>query len=235
MAYNNPPSQLSIDKMLGALNAGDSVTKGCRFIVRINPGPLMSQLSYINNLGDLIYVSDGAEFPGRGFSVIESRYYGPRQLTPGNTIYGDGTNISFICRSKTLERQFFDDWMDIINPSNTYHFSYPNDYYATIDIFHYAEFAEGTTPPLQDSNFSGGIFDYLKLINSSTAKSPKVIYGWKLIKAWPTLVQPQQVTWADSDILRLNVTFAYKKWERPGDSENIAKKLTGRGQGQIDV
>ena len=54
---------------------------------------------------------------------------------------------------------------------------------------------------------------------------PEIIYGWKLLKAWPMMVNPQQVTWADTDILRLQVTFAYKYWDRPGDREGIAKKI----------
>ena len=43
---------------------------------------------------------------------------------------------------------------------------------------------------------------------------PIATYGWRLNKAWPTLVNPQQVTWADQDILRLQVTFTYKYWDR---------------------
>ena len=206
MAYtfSNIPSQLSLDKMFGSLNANKSVTKGCRFIVKINLQGLLLNLSYSASIQpDLIYAADAAEFPGRGFNVSEARYYGPRQLTPNNTIYGDGINISFICRSKSLERRLFDDWMDIINPITTFHFKYPKDYYADIDIFHYAEYADGN--------------------NSS---SPSLLYGWKLLNAWPTLVTPQQVSWADSDILRLQVTFAYKRWVRATDTENIASRLT---------
>jgi hypothetical protein len=56
--------------------------------------------------------------------------------------------------------------------------------------------------------------------------TPQPIYAWKIKKAWPVMVNPQQVTWADSDVLRLQVTFAYKNWERQGDSEQIGKKVS---------
>jgi hypothetical protein len=240
MAYsgNNPPTQIAINDMLSALNGQDQVTKSCRFIVRINPQGLLSRLSYFNDISkSMIFACDAAEFPGRGFQVAEMRYYGPKQMTPGNTTYGDGITLSFLVRSKTFERQLFDDWMDIINPSTSFHFKYPEDYYSTIEVFHYAEFGK------KDSGVSSAGGSYWSPGNGITSASqrnsqsispsanptikyePEVIYGWRLLKAWPMMVNPQQVTWADTDILRLQVSFAYKYWDRPGDSEGIAKKI----------
>jgi hypothetical protein len=223
MAYagNNPPTQLEINNMLSELDGNESVVKGCRFIVRINPTGLLTRLSYSNQVNKLIYACDGAEFPGRAFQVTEVRYYGPKQIMPSNTIYGDGINMSFICRSKTVERQFFDDWMDIINPPTSYHFRYPNQYYTDIEIFQYAEFGS-TQGSLVTTESVKGIPNEA---NPQNKYAPQPIYGWRLLKAWPTMVQPQPVTWADSDILRLQVTFAYKNWERPGDSEQASRNI----------
>ena len=214
MSYsgNNPPSQVAINDMLSSLNGNDQVTKGCRFIVRINPQGLLSRLSYFNDISkSMIFACDAAEFPGRGFQVTEMRYYGPKQLTPGNTTYGDGITLSFLVRSKTFERQLFDDWMDIINPTTSFHFKYPADYYSTIEVFHYAEFGK------EGSGIGGSkVPTNIKSSGSPAIKyEPEIIYGWRLLKAWPMMVNPQQVTWADTDILRLQVTFAYKYWDRP--------------------
>lgn len=220
---NNPPSQIAISDMLSALNGQDQVTKSCRFIVRIVPQGLLSNLSYFNDIGKtMIFACDAAEFPGRSFQATETRYYGPKQMTPNNTSYGDGITMGFLVRSKTFERQFFDDWMDIINPTTTFHFKYPSDYYCTIEVFHYAEYAkEGTG--VGGAKVPSGI---RPSASPAIKYQPEVIYGWKLNKAWPLMVAPQQVTWADTDILRMQVTFAYKYWERPGDREQIAKKIT---------
>lgn len=225
MAFNgnNPPTNVAISDMLSALNGQDQVTKGCRFIVRINPQGLLSRLSYFNDVSKtLVFACDAAEFPGRGFQVTEARYYGPKQVVPSNTTYGDSINMSFLVRSKTFERQFFDDWMDIINPTTTFHFKYPADYYSTIEVFHYAEFGK------QGSGIGGDkVPTGIKPSASPVIKyEPEIIYGWKLLKAWPLMISPQQVTWADTDVLRLQVSFAYKYWERQGDQEGIAKKIT---------
>lgn len=224
MAYQGPntPTNLEISNMISALDSNDSVTKGCRFIVKINLSGLMTQLSYSDKISNLIYACDSAEFPGRGFQVTEVRYYGPKQVMPSNTMYGDGITLSFICRSKTIERQFFDDWMDIINPPNTYHFKYPNQYYTDIEVFQFAEFGSLSNMSLA----AGGNSSVSNSANPKNKYYPEPIYAWKIMKAWPTLVNPQQVTWADSDILRLQVTFAFRNWTRHGDTEQIGKKIS---------
>ena len=225
MAFNgsNAPTQVAINDMLSALNGQDQVTKGCRFIVRIKPQGLLGRLSYFNDISKtMIFACDAAEFPGRGFQVSEMRYYGPKQMMPSNTTYGDGVTLSFLVRSKTFERQFFDDWMDIINPPTTFHFKYPADYYSTVEIFHYAEFGKegsGTGGAKVPTNIRGNASPAIKY-------DPQVLYGWELRKAWPTMIAPQQVTWADTDVLRLQVTFAFKYWVRQGDGEEIAKKIS---------
>ena len=193
----NIPTELSIKDFKKAADSLGQFAKSCRFVVRINPSLTMSNVLPQN---DLIYMCEAAEFPGRGFDVTQIRYYGPSQVMPNNTMYNT-CNLQFLCRTASTERAFFDDWMDYINPTTTFNFEYPNNYYCTIQIFQLAEFAFGPGWNWKDPN--------------SQPKDPLAVYGWTLNKAWPTLVNPQQVTWADQDILRLQVTFAYKYWDRP--------------------
>lgn len=215
---NQAPTNLNMNNFKAALDALGHVAKGCRFAVRISPvngstKNRLSSLSYASEIPNLIYVCDAVEFPGRGFDVSDIRYYGPSQSFPNNTMYGGqgggSASLSFICGTRGIERQLFDDWQDIINPTTTFNFRFPEEYYGQIDIFQFADYGKST----------GSVkFKPEKVLE------PEVIYSWRLNKAWPTLVAPQQVTWADQDILRLNVTFAYKWWERPGDTEQASTK-----------
>ena len=91
--------------------------------------------------------------------------------------------------------------MDIINPTSSFDFEYANNYFADIKIFQFAEYAKN----------EGGFLEQRGQVSTG---SPDVIYGWTLRKAWPILVAPQQVTWAETDIVRLQVTFTYKYWDR---------------------
>lgn len=179
-----------MNDFVAATNAAGPLAKGCRFLALIQPAG-----GAISNLvpRDLMYMCESVEYPGRGFDVTQIRYYGPSQVFPNNTMYNTA-NMQFICRTNSPERAFFDDWMDVINPTTSFNFEYASNYYCTIQIYQLAEYAAGTGQGL---------------------KQPLPTYGFRLNKAWPTLVAPQQVTWADQDILRLQVTFAYKYWDRP--------------------
>lgn len=198
---SNSPTNLGMAELLRASNAAGQFAKQCRFAVRIVPsGSAISNL----RMDDLIYMCESVEFPGRGFDVTQIRYHGPSQVFPNNTLYNTA-DVSFLCRTRSIERAFFDDWMDIINPTDTWNFEYADNYYCEIQIFQLAEWGKppAAASPSQIASYRG---------------QPEATYGWTLYKAWPTLIRPQPVTWADQDILRLQVTFTYKYWDRPGYS-----------------
>ena len=205
MAINvsNSPGALSLGHFRAQLDNIGQVAKSARFIVRIIPqgsNNLLMNLSYSNKIPYFLYVCDAAEFPGRGFNATTTRYYGPEISVPNNVMYGPTFNLSFICGNKGEERQFFDDWQDIINPLNTYNYNYPKQYYCAIEVYQYAEFAS------QNNTYVP-------------------VYSWRYMNCWPSAVLPQQVTWADDNILRLGVTLVYKYWMRPGDQERIYQKV----------
>lgn len=210
---SNKPTNLTMQNFLSKVNALGGPAKGCRFVVRITPrisgggNNILTALPYISKIGDLTYVCDAVEFPGRGFGVSNFRQYGPSQVVPNNTEYGP-CNLSLLCNNVGFERQFFDDWQNIINPTNSFNFNYPKEYYCDVEIFQLSEYGQTV-----------GAFDQATTFGQiSMIKTPEVIYNWKLHMAWPTFVSPQQVTWADnSDVLRLQITLAYKYWDRPGN------------------
>jgi hypothetical protein len=191
----NAPANLDMESFKVVSDGFGALAKSARYVVRILPTGLNSPLvNYYGNgfLKELIYLCEVAEFPGRGFINIDNvRYYGPSFKMPVQSSYEDIT-LTFLCRQQSLERQFFDDWMDMINPINTYDFNYRDDYGCQIDIFQYSEYA------------------------SINGVDSDPIYMFSLKQAWPVLVNPQPITWADDQFLRLGVTFTYYKWERPG-------------------
>lgn len=187
----NPPSDLPLTRFRAVSDSYGSLAKQCRFIVRITPSG-SSVASLGTALQDFIYLCEAAEYPGRGMDIMENRYYGPTFNLPRNSKYAGVIDLSFICRTESIERQIFDDWMDIINPINTFNFEYRTNYAAQVDVFQFAEY------PQQQG-----------------ASAPKAVYQWSLVDAWPMQLSEQQVTWADNDILRLSVSFSYRYWTRP--------------------
>lgn len=197
---SNAPLFTTMNSFLAQLDMFGSVVKGCRFLVRFTPAGgdnYLTKLPYLLGLSGLTYVCEATELPGRGFNVGDYRYYGPSITLPNQSQYNPA-NFTFICRSGSLERQFFDDWMDIINPTDSWNFNYPENYYAKIEIFQYAEFGSLPIPNLPIAEIT----------------SPQPIYSWTLHRAYPVLVVPQEVNWNDQDYLRLRVTMTYRHWTR---------------------
>lgn len=185
---SNAPKQLDMNTFKVFAESHDGLAKSCRFVALIRPvGALVAQ--YNEQAKDLMYLTEMAEFPGRGFMSMDVRYYGPNQKFPYLSQYED-INLTFICRNRSIERQFFDDWQWVINPNNTFDFNYKDEYRAVIDLYQYSDF---------DRDDSGG---------------PTAEYMFSLHDAYPILVSPQPVSWADDQFMRLGVTFTYSWWTR---------------------
>lgn len=172
---------LDMERFRGVSSSDGGPAKSNRFLVQITGGPLFLKGSNIQE--DLSFLCEASEFPGRGFMSTDVRYYGPNFKAPYQTVYED-LNLTFICRDEFRERQFFDDWLNYINPIDSYNFQYKDYYTSTIRLHQFAE-------------------------TENTAR-----YSFTFDKAYPVLVSPQPVTWADDNFHRLTVSFTYVRWYR---------------------
>lgn len=184
----NGPTIPSMTELKSTSDRHGGLAKSAKFMVRISPQRTDNYLKSSSAfMKDLSYLCEAAEFPGRGFTATDIRYYGPNFKVPTQTSYED-LNLTFLCRDAFFERQFFDTWMELINPNATYNFSYRDDYTARIELF-------------QISDIDG---------DSRT----RAQYKFTFVSAYPVLLNPQPVTWADDNYHRLTVTFTYIKWWR---------------------
>lgn len=204
----NHPKDFSMDVIRSKFNAQyGQPAKNCRFAVVITPPAIFGYLGKNTAVAqDLTYMCESAEMPGRAFLNVDLRHYGPSFKLPFQSKYED-SNMIFICRSKSYERQFFDDWLSAINPVDTFDFNYRNEYSCAIRIFQLSEEATSS------SQFSNG--------------APGANYAFTLHNAYPILVNPQPHTWADDQITRLGVTFTYTWWTRESLDPNPGTTQSG--------
>ena len=214
---DNAPTNISMDTFRAKLDDFGGPAKQCRYAVRILPTRNNQLLAkgYGPFLNDMIYLTESAELPGRGMEVMDVRYYGPGVQMPFASKYEQQTSITFICRAQSYEREMFDDWMDIINPSDTFDFNYLDQYVSEIQIFQLADWSnQSTTKPVNGS---------IEKMTQFPTES-EVVYKWSLLRAWPLQVYAQPVTWADQDYLRLSVTFSYRYWYRPNKDNTPSRR-----------
>lgn len=192
MASENIPNAigpLDLTNLWASANMYDGLAQSARFAIRILPPQVLSGKYGNSFVNDFSYLCEATEFPGRSFVNVDVRYYGPTHKLPVVSQYED-LNMTFLCRTKSLERQFFDDWMELINPTNSFDFSYRDQYSAKIQLFQ------------------------LSHIDSQGNGTPNTEYMWTLHDAYPNLVNPQPITWADDNFQRLTIGFTYYKWNR---------------------
>jgi len=193
--FPNAPVDFRLPDFAAIDSKYDGMAQSARFAVHIKPQGLMS--NYASFAQDLVYLCEASELPGRSFLNVDVRYYGPNQKLPFQSQYED-INMTFLCRNKSFERQFFDDWMMVINPPNTFDFYYRDEYSCEIDIYQYS--------------YIGA--DNESIFNPALEHSPE--YCITLMDAYPLLVNPQPMTWQDDMFQRLIVNFTYSKWIRKG-------------------
>jgi hypothetical protein len=126
-----------------------------------------------------------AEIPGKTLLTAEAKVYGPTYKVPYQTQYND-MSMTFLCTNEFYERKLFERWIEAIMPLDSSNLRFPkgeNSRYLT--------------------NIQ--IIQYDDFI--------KKIHIVELRDAFPIGIAPQQLSWADDGFHRLNVQFAYHKYE----------------------
>lgn len=167
---------------------GGGPAKASRFLVQIG-SPSFPDKWKLNfpeeqkRLNDLTFQCETAEIPGRSIMTNDVQIAGPTIKLPYGSTYSDMT-LNFICTNDMYERKIFDDWLNYINNATNFLTSYREDYITDVFIFQYDE---------------GG----------DASMGPAVTFGVQLIEAYPLIINPMQLSWAEDSIHRLGVTFAY--------------------------
>jgi len=111
----------------------DELAKPSKFDVKISlPGKLSTLLS----TETLSYRCEMATLPGRTMETSDLRIYGPSEKMPHRTSYVDIT-MTFIVTDAMVERQAFDAWLDLINPTANWNIEYKSNYVSDIIITQY--------------------------------------------------------------------------------------------------
>jgi hypothetical protein len=114
----------------------EELAKPSRFRVRLVPLSVNPLLSRILDDKTLTFRCESASLPGRSIATADHRIYGPTEKYPYQSIYDD-INLTFICTDSMLEKKFFDQWLEIINPQNNWNMNYKKNYEMNVQIEQY--------------------------------------------------------------------------------------------------
>ena len=105
-----------------------------RFDVNI-PIPL-TLIQYRNISQRLTFRCENANLPGRTISTTDQKIYNIVEKFPNQTTYQD-MDMTFIVGGDMAEKQFFDAWLELINPTTNFNFKYKGDYSTSITVNQY--------------------------------------------------------------------------------------------------
>lgn len=192
----------SPDYLKGIQNGLGDMARPCHYVVFITPpagmlaggllGGVVGGFLSIAGSAEVSIMAEAASIPGKQIATTPFTMYGTTMKMPYGTLFED-FNVTFMCSKSMVERTFFDVWTSFIhNPHNNY-MNYLDNYSSTIVV--------------------------VKLIDSlDAAAALNVLSVWKLEECFPVTVSPQELSYASDDYMRLNVSFAYRKWTSGVDS-----------------
>lgn len=176
----------------------DDLAKPSRFEVLVTAThPLLTS---IMSAQELSLRCENAVIPGRTLETADLRIYGPTEKFPYKSSYEDIT-LTFICTDGSLvEKQFFNQWMQLVNPSDSWNFQYKSTYRATIQINQYDN--------------ADNIIHTVYLIDAFPLAVNQLDLDWS----------------SSDTYHKLSVVFAYTYWTAELNSGSIANGLPTLGQ-----
>lgn len=165
------------------------VSRPCLFTV----GILLRNSINMDMERDIVLRCESAELPGRTFSLVDQKTYGPIEQYPVQSAYNKCT-LTFICSDTMDERVYFDKWMNYISYSTpTYSVKNPPQYASVRFDFNYK------------NNYVADLF-----INQHNVAG-EIVYKSTLVEAFPVECHSMPLNWGQvNDYNKVVVTFAYR-------------------------
>lgn len=156
------------------------VARTNQFIVEIFPPKALMALNDISaNLHMILMFCDQAQLPGISLSTAPVRSFGESKEVPYEKLY-EPIQLSFYVDDSMIVKKLFDEWMNLIQDTDTRTFNYPKTYIAnTLNII---------------------VID----------KKEQYRYAVTLHNVYPKAIAPIQLDYAAREVMKLNVTFAYQ-------------------------
>ena len=166
--------------------AAEGFAKGNRYNVTIIPP---SALSGHSGLSKTQLLCEAVSLPTKSLASTPQDIYGPPREIPYRETFTEAA-LSFILDDKFTVKRFFDKWQENIVNVETGNVNYWNNFVSTINITRLSN--DGTSFAKEDASSS---------------------YHIELREAYPSAVGEIALGHTQgNEILRLSVTFKYRKW-----------------------
>ena len=179
-------SVFGVEKLKSVVNNLHGFAKGNRYQVTFADLPLGLSTAVNENLQ---YLCEAVSLPTKSLASTPQDIYGPPREIPYRETFTEAA-LSFILDDKFTVKRFFDKWQENIVNVETGNVNYWNNFVSTINITRLSN--DGTSFAKEDASSS---------------------YHIELREAYPSAVGEIALGHTQgNEILRLSVTFKYRKW-----------------------
>ena len=190
----------SVENFRAKLESGGCPAYGDRYHIAFSPPSavateataIMQHEGTMSVTNRLSWLCDTINIPSRSLTTTEFRTYGLPVKRPYGSVYTE-SQMEFLCTRNMGEKKFFDAWLNYIFNNRSYDMAYYDNYRTDIDIYHLDRSA------------------------SDASDLSKSTYHIKLIAAYPTLVGEVSMNHTATEILKIPITFTYKKYVHAED------------------
>ena len=182
-------SPFSPDKLRAEINPEGGLATNERFEVIFSGGVIKRIDPDSKTKRRLQFLCENVAIPTKSIAAVDKLIYGISYQVPYRQTFAE-ISMSFFVTDTMKEKVFFDNWQKQIVNERTGDLKFYNNYTCDIIIKRYSKTAN----------------DFLK-----------AEYEIKVDKAWPSIVSEIQLSHSGGgEVIRLPVTFQYKKWRHIG-------------------
>ena len=161
--------------------------------------------------------AESVNLAGRNISSFEeSNIYGPVKQIPDGVTYGEDISITFVASQNMAERDYLENWQQMIYDQGNWDLSYYNDFIGTIDIYTISKH-NGTnvsSKTIRTDDTQGGTKRIFETGNNQNGDMVRT-YGIRCQEAWPKTIGASELTNAgQAEVLKIPAQFAYRYWDR---------------------
>lgn len=187
-------------EFLSTLKKHRGIAKANKFQLTRIGGNVLNTLNYNpDDINDMSYFCEATNLPGRNLATQSFRTGSVSREYIHSNNFNDTLNLTFNLTDDMFIKNFFDNWQDLIFPlvkdgsnlSNNIAL-YPIKYVGEIEITKLSKDLKRTSEsnPFEDT------------------------YGIKLIEAFPKQVNPVTLSYSSNEVMKLQVSIAYSRWQR---------------------
>lgn len=162
---------------------------------------------------DIMYRADTAEIPGRSLATFEHKFgnVGPVTKIPYGQVFTDMT-VSFILSEDLREKQYFEIWQELMYNTGAFETGSQTNM-STFRPKYYDQYVGSVVIRQYGANGS------LKTIIT-------------LVDAYPIFISPISTSWGSDEIMKMNVTFAYRYYRLAFENQDQPHRVA---QGGISI